>query len=395
MPRQIELRTHQDLSEIGPAEWEALLRPDDNPFLSFAFLQGLEETGCVAPERGWWPCHLTAWCKDEEEGAAHGNQRLLAAAPAYVKNDGMGDFSRDWGLQDIAQRLAAPLYPKLVVGVPFSPVTGRRILVRDGEDAPAFAELLMALAREVMQENRLASIQVLYHHPEEEPAFEQAGLAPRMMVQYHWRNHGYGTAEDWLGRLPGKKRNQARRERTEPARQGIGIRTVRGEELAERPRHWADLAYELYATTCQKYLWGGAYLNRAFYRLLFERLSTAVELVIAERGADPIAGAINLATATHLFGRYWGCHEEHRFLHFNVCLYHSIEECIARGIQVFEGGAGGEHKLSRGFEPVAVHCAQSFAHRELDALLGRALRADARSRQRQLADWRAERGLLT
>ena len=228
---------------------------------------------------------------------------------------------------------------------------------------------------------------MLYHSEEERTWWDAAGLAPRTMIQYHWKNHGYESPEDWLARLKSKRRTQARRERREPEKQGITLHTIRGDELAADAELWADRAYELYLTTCQKYMWGGAYLNRRFMRHLFCDPSLNAELVTATLDQRLIAGAINVSSKTHLFGRYWGCHEEHRFLHFNVCLYHSIDECIERGIQVFEGGAGGEHKMMRGFEPTLVHSAHWFAHEQLHALLEDALRADSRLRHQELDRW--------
>ncbi len=394
---QLELRLCQSLSEIPEPAWQALLRPDDGPFVSWAFLEGLERTGCVAPERGWWPCHLTAWQKGEP-GSGEADQ-LLAAAPAYVKNDGMGDFSRDWGMQDIVQHFGVSLYPKLVVGVPFTPAYGRRILVRPDVDAELATRMLVDLALEVCRGNSLSSLSVLYHRPEERQALRAAGLATRVLIQYHWHNRDYRSMDDWLATFKAKKRHQIRRERKELTSQGIEIQTLRGEALAESAHGSAADAYALYATTCDKYMWGGTYLNEAFFELLFERLPENVELVTAVRrqtGAgknDPrlIAGAINLATPTHLYGRYWGCFEEHRFLHFNVCLYHSIEECIESGIQVFEGGAGGEHKLARGFEPRAVYTSHIFLHQELDRVMHTALSADARAHERHLQEWHEEK----
>lgn len=379
----IELRAFERIGEIERSAWNQLLSTDDNPFIGWDFLQALEQAGCVEPRRGWHPCHLTAWQGD----------RLLAAAPAYVKGDGMGDFSRDWGFAQLLQNLGGSLYPKLVVGVPFSPVTGRRILTAEGIDLDQGAAMLMTLARELAKHNGLVSIQVLYHSADERQALASAGLAGRSLVQYHWYNHDYRAPEDWLRRLKSKRRNQARRERAEPDRQGIDIRTIRGSELSSDALHWAKVAHDLYRTTCEKYMWGGAYLNRRFYDLLLSTLGQSVELVIAEHRGRPIAGAINLATASHLFGRYWGCHEDHRFLHFNVCLYHSIDECIERGIQVFEGGAGGEHKMSRGFEPTVVHCAQWFAEESIHEIVGRALESDTQRRVAEVERWHQQEGL--
>ena len=383
--QQVELRIVQSLGDIPQADWDRLLRPGDRPFLSWAFLEALERSGCVAPDRGWMPFHLTA----RTPGGG-----LLAAAPAYVKNDGMGDFSRDWAFGDAVRSAGGRFYPKLVVGVPFSPVTGRRILTEPDLDPALAARMLVQLAAHSAREVGIASVHVLYHSEEEAEALAGAGLAQRVMVQYHWHNYDYRTPEDWLAKLRSKRRTQCRRERREPARQGIAIRTVRGQEIAADPERWAETAFGLYCTTCDKYMWGGRYLNRDLFGDLFDKLSDAVELVIAERGGRVVAGAINLRSDTHLYGRYWGCHEEHRFLHFNVCLYHSIDECIARGVQVFEGGAGGEHKISRGFEPAPVYSSHLFMDEKLNQLLGAALEHDAQRHLEGIEAWRRRRTRL-
>ncbi len=377
--RHIELRIVQSIQDVPQASWDNLLRNGDRPFLSWTLLEALERTGCVAPERGWLPFHLTAWAENDE---------LLAAAPAYIKNDGMGDFSRDWAFGEAVRAVGGKFYPKLVIGVPFSPVSGRRILRKPGIPDELAARMLVQLAVHTAREVGVASIHVLYHREAETGALAAAGLSRRVMVQYHWRNYGYQTPDDWLARLRSKRRTQCRRERREPNRQGIGIRTVRGEEIALDAERWAETAFRLYCTTCDKYMWGGRYLNRGLFDDLFRRLSDEVELVIAERDGRVIAGAVNLCSDTHLYGRYWGCHEEHRFLHFNVCLYHSIDECIARGIQVFEGGAGGEHKVSRGFEPAPVLSSHLFLDERLDRLLRPALARDAERHLEGIRSWR-------
>ena len=383
--RTIELRIVQSMADIPRPSWDALLQPGDRPFLSWTFLEALERTGCAAAERGWLPFHLTAWTSDDT---------LLAAAPAYIKNDGMGDFSRDWAFGDAVRAAGGRFYPKLVVGVPFSPVTGRRILTSNGIDPALAARMLVQLAAHTAREVGIASVHVLYHTATEVDALAGAGLAQRVMVQYHWRNYDYRTPEDWLVRLRSKRRTQCRRERREPARQGIDIRTVRGKEIAADPARWADTAFDLYGTTCDRYMWGGRYLNRALFHDLFARLDGEIELVIAERADRVIAGAINLRSETHLYGRYWGCHEEHRFLHFNVCLYHSIDECIERGVQVFEGGAGGEHKISRGFEPAPVYSSHLFMDEKLNSLLAAALERDAARHLQGMEAWRRNRPQL-
>jgi predicted N-acyltransferase len=188
----IELKVYRDLAEIPREAWDGVLEPGDNPFVSWTFLQALEASASAAPKRGWWPCHLTAWQDDE----------LLAAAPAYVKNDSAGDFSRDWGLADSANRYGVSYYPKLVIGVPFSPVTGRRILTAPGVDRGEATRLLIDLARELCRRSDLGAVQVLYHRAEEMPLLVAAGLSPRVLVQYHWRNAGFADLDDGLATLP-------------------------------------------------------------------------------------------------------------------------------------------------------------------------------------------------
>jgi len=361
-------------------EWDSLLDASANPFISWTFLQTLESAGCVGAERGWWPCHLTAW----------DGESLVGAAPAYLKMDSAGDFSRDWGFSELVARAGVRYYPKMVIGIPFSPVTGRRFLVREGYERTSTVGMLVHLAREVARHNDVSSVHVLYHHPDEAAALERAGLTGRILIQYHWRNRGFRDFDEWLASLRSKRRTQIRRERREPARQGIELHTVRGEEMQEKHDDWAKEAFALYRRNTQKHFWGGEYLNLRFYRQICERMSDSIELVTARRQGRIIAGAFNISTSTHLYGRYWGCHEEHRFLHFNVALYHSVEECIARGIQVFEGGAGGEHKLARGFEPTAVHTAHAFLEPEVDDLLARYLRAESRARLDQIEAWSRE-----
>lgn len=374
----VELKVFHELGEIPRQSWDALLAPGDNPFVSWTFLEALERTGCVAPSRGWWPCHLTAW-QDE---------RLVAAAPAYVKNSSSGDFSRDWGLAESAARHGLSYYPKLVVGVPFSPVTGRRILAREGVPRSEAARVLLSLARQLCRHSDIGAVQVLYHLDEETRALTEAGMCARLLVQYHWHNRGYESFEDWLADLPSKKRTQIRRERKEPRRQGIAIRTVRGDELRTRAEHWARQAWRLYEANCDKHFWGGTYLDHAFFEHLFTAMPRNVELVVAERDDQVVAGAFNLTSPTHLFGRYWGCHEEHRFLHFNVCIYHSVEESIARGLEVFEGGAGGEHKLVRGFDPTFVYTSYLFLDEGFHDAVSEYFAAESVQRRREMDRWR-------
>ena len=379
----MDLRVHRSLDEIPQAAWDALADRRASPFTSWAWLEALERAGCVSVDNGWRAAHLALWRRRE----------LVAAAPAYLKEDSDGDFSRDWGWAEGAARAGIPYYPKLCLTVPFTPVTGPRLLVADGEDRAACVAALVDGARRLARDEA-NGVHVLFSTDGEARELAPLGLARRVGLQYHWRNDGYSSPDDFLARFDSKRRNAAKRERAEPAKQGIAIRTVRGDELAAAPERFADAAFELHRSTVEKLMWGRGWLNRDFYRLVMARMPESIELVEARRDGKLVAGAFNVATPTHLYGRYWGCFEEHRFLHFNVCLYHSIDECIRRGVRVFEGGAGGEHKLARGFEPAETFSAHWLADERLDRAVRDYAVAEAAERERGIARWRAVSPIL-
>jgi hypothetical protein len=312
----------------------------------------------------------------------------VAAAPAYARSDSDGDFGRDWAWAEAAARAGIPYYPKLVLGVPFTPATGRRVLVAEGEDREAAVRAVVAAARAVCEEEGIHSLHVLFPTADEAPALEAAGLALRMDFQYHWVNEGYRSFDDFLSRFPSKRRTAIRRERAEPGRQGIAIRTVRGDELGAAPAGWAREVASLHRASVDRMAWGRRFVDRAFYERVFRTMPGSLEVVEARRGGRLVAMAFNAASTERLYGRYWGCREEHRFLHFNVCLYHSVEDAIGRGLQAFEPGAGGEHKLSRGFEPAETWSAHAFLDPRLDVPVRRHLEAERRERGRALLRWR-------
>lgn len=378
------VRSLSSLSEVREAEWNSLLTPDDNAFVDWRFLQALEQSGCVGQEAGFVPCHLTVW-----QGST-----LVAAAPAYLKFDSDGDFSRDWEWAAAAERAGLPYYPKLVLGVPFTPVTGRRILCAAGADEAPLFDAVLAAARELCRRHGLGSLHVLFPTEPQAEQLAALDLIPRIGIQYHFQNPGYKTSEEFYARFSAKRRHALRRERTAATAQGITVRTVRGEELRASAQRFADIAHALHQSTVDKLVWGRRWLNQAFYRQLFATLPEPLQVVVAERDGRVIAGAFNVAGRERLFGRYWGCFEEHPFLHFTVCYYHSIEECIARGIRVFEGGAGGEHKIARGFAPAATYSAHHFSHPGFHAALKKHLGQEALHRKEALDRWEAEAKVL-
>jgi predicted N-acyltransferase len=377
-PRQV--RILGSISEVAREAWDALLDERASPFVSWAWLEALEHSECAAPDNGWTPRHLTLW---------RGGQ-LVAAAPAYLRSDSDGDFSRDFHWAAAAQRGGLRYYPKLILAVPFTPATGRRLLVAHDEDRQSCIAELLGAAREVANEEGCSSIHVLFPDSGESDEIEAQGWAGRIDFQFHWQNRGYREPGDFLARFPSKRRAMLRRERAAPAHQGITVRTVRGEELRAAASDWADQAFALHAATLEKLMWGRGWLNRAFYRRIFATLSEHVEVVEARRNGKLIAGAFNVSSDQRLYGRYWGCFEEHPFLHFNVCLYHSIDDCIQRGLSVFEGGAGGEHKILRGFEPTPTHSAHFFLDPRLDRPLRAHLKSEAAERRAALARFQAE-----
>jgi predicted N-acyltransferase len=372
------LRVLDAIDAVPRAAWDRLLDPLANPFMSWTFLAALEGAGCAAPARGWRPRHLTLW-RDAE---------LVAAAPAYLKHDHEGDFARDWIWSGAVERAGVRYYPRLFITVPITPVPGRRLLVAPGEDRRALSALLLEGAKRVAREDQASSAHVLFAAPDELDDLAAARMALRLDFQAHWFNHGYRDSADFLARgLDAKQRRNARVERSRPATQGITIRTVRGAELAADRERWGRLAYTFYQATIEKMRWGRPWLNRGFYEHVFRDMPGPLELVVAERGGRAIAGAFNVQHGDRLFGRYWGCLEEHDLLHFNVCLHHSIDDCIARGLAVFEGGAGGEHKLHRGFDMAATHSGHWFADSRIHRQIGEHLAADRAARAEELTKW--------
>ena len=352
MPLPLEVRVHASIRELPEAAWDALEGVRGAPFLTHAWLSALETTGCVGEGTGWQPHHLSFW-----EG-----ERLLGAAPAYLKENSEGEFVFDWAWASAAERARIPYYPKLIVAVPFTPATAARLLVADAADRPRLLVALAEVLRLLVAEEKLSSAHVLFPTEGEAVALEEGGLAHRVGVQFHWRNAGYQTFDDYLGRFSSKRRNQIRRERKEMGKAGIALTTERGRIAPEI----IDVMYGFYLATVEKFSWGRQYLNRAFFEEICVKLAGKVEIVLAREGGRILGGAFNLAGEEVLFGRYWGAVEERPFLHFNVCFYHSIDECIARGLTRFEPGAGGQHKLVRGFEPSITHSAHHLAHPGLD-----------------------------
>lgn len=376
----LKLRVLEAVSEVPTRAWNALLSPAEAPVARWEWLDAMEQSGSAITARGWTARHLTLW-----RGEA-----LVATLPAYLKTHSMGEYVYDFGWANAAAQFGVSYYPKLLVGMPLSPVTAPKLHVAAGEDVEAIRRQLLNAALELAREEGASSVHVLFPPEEEALSLEPLGFFRRGTLQYHWRNPGYRSYDDFLARFDSKRRNQLKRERGAAEKQGLRLRTIRSSEL--EPRH-AELAAKFYERTAGRYAWGTVQLTSDFFRRVFATMGDAVELVVAERGSTVVAGAFNLTSTTHLFGRYWGCFEEHPFLHFNVCLYHSIDDCIRAGRTTFEPGAGGEHKISRGFEPTRVHSAHRLFDRRFEQAVRRSCEREASEIDRVAAESEAIAGL--
>lgn len=336
------------LSEIPAAEWDALL-PDQQPFLRHAFLLSLEESGSVRSERGWQPDHLL-W---REAGV------LRAAIPGYQKFHSQGEYVFDHAWADACQRAGIPYYPKWLGAIPFSPVTGARVLGA----ADAAARLLAALP-DRLDEQGLSGAHINFTDPAANALLgEQPDWLARLGCQYHWHNRGYRDFQDFLDTLMSRKRKQLRKEREQVMQSGFEFDGYRGDQLRED--QW-DFVYTCYANT---YAVRGQrpYLSRAFFSLLAERMPENIRVVIARLQQQPAAMAFYLKDGESLYGRYWGCLAEFDRLHFETCFYQGMDFAIAEGLQRFDAGAQGEHKLVRGFEPQITHSWHYLCHPGLRA----------------------------
>ena len=328
----ITARIADGVRSVPPADWDACAG-SANPFVSHAFLSILEESGSVSPRAGWQALPIII---DGDDG------RPAAIAPAYAKSHSQGEYVFDHAWADAWERAGGRYYPKLQLAVPFTPVPGPRLLLRDPAQAPA----LIAAIEAVTQQNGLSSAHATFIAPQECAAFAEAGWLLRLGTQFHWHNQGFACFEGFLETLASRKRKAIRKERA-AAIAGLTIRHLSGADLSEAA--W-DAFWAFYQDTGSR-KWGRPYLTRRFFSLLGAQMADKVLLVLAERGGRPIAGALNLIGADTLYGRYWGCTEDVPFLHFELCYYQAIDAAIARGLARVEAGAQGEHKLARGYAP--------------------------------------------
>jgi predicted N-acyltransferase len=360
----IEARFHDNIDDIPASAWDAL-RPDDNPFLSHAFLAGLERTGCIRPEWGWQAHHLGLY--------RHG--ALIAAAPLYLKGNSHGEFVFDWSWASAWERAGGQYYPKLLNAVPYSPVTGPRLLVgKDATQAPELRELLVEAMRQQAQRLQLSSVHANFLIDAELDAFDDDWMA-RSDVQFHWHNQGYADFDAFLAALNHKKRKNIRHERKRVASHGLSIGMVGGAELSAR--EWRRV-HALYTHTFDA-KGNHAALTEPFFQYLRKELGNTVQLAVARQEGEIVAVALMLRSATTLYGRYWGASVDLPDLHFELCYYQGVEYAIAQGLQRFEPGAQGEHKLARGFLPTRTHSRHYLVHEGFRSAVRRALAQECES----------------
>jgi predicted N-acyltransferase len=347
---ELSLSIADQMAAIDRAGWNALANPPGeryDPFVDWDFLEAAESSGCAEPETGWTPRHMLA-----HDAAG----KLVGAAPLYLKMHSRGEFVFDHSWADALHRAGGRYYPKLLCAVPFTPVTGRRLLA-SGPRAAAIQRTLANAIVEVGRQWRASSAHFNFLEEDAWRALGAEGFLLREDQQFHWLNRGYGSSEDFLGALSSRKRKTLRRERRE-AQEGLEISRVTGADLTSK--HW-DAFFKFYMDTGGR-KWGAPYLNREFFALLHERMADKCLLILAMDGNKPIAGALNMIGSDTLYGRYWGRTVDRPFLHFEICYYQAIDFAIERGLARVEAGAQGEHKLARGYKPQLTRSAHWIAH---------------------------------
>ena len=350
----MELSVVNSLDEVVPRHWDQLVGTD-NPFMRHAFLSLLEQTGCVTAKTGWAPCHLLLRADSTER------RRLLGAVPLYLKSHSYGEYVFDWAWADAYERAQLHYYPKLVAAVPFTPVTGPRLLA-DHSRREEIQQHLASAALRLATEMRVSSLHWLFVSPDQMSTLVNHGHLQRTGYQFHWHNQGYDSFENFLSNLASAKRKKLKRERRYVRDAGIVIELMTGDQL--RPSDW-DTFYRFYLSTIRNH--GAiAYLRREFFEALGAAMADRLVLVLAHDDGQPVAGALNLRGETTLYGRYWGAHKYVNGLHFEVCYYTAIEYCIEEGLSRFEAGAQGKHKLARGFLPTTTYSAHWLRHSEFE-----------------------------
>jgi predicted N-acyltransferase len=344
----MRLRQHTSYTDILPADWNALTGTG-NPTLRHEYLLALEASGSATAATGWQPLPLLV---EDDAG------RTIGAVPLWLKSHSFGELVYDFAWAQAYERAGLRYYPKLIAAIPFSPIAGPRLLVAPDADRPAVIEALTRSARELAEQTHASSLHWLFTDSPDTAALEQHGYLHRTGFQFHWHNQHYTHFDDFLAGFSADKRKKLKRERRYVQEAGIRMEVRSGPDVT--PELW-DLFYAFYTGNIQRH-GGMIHLTREFFQLLGRSLPEVLVLVLARRGDEIVGAAINLRDQNTLYGRYWGGREGFHSLHFETCYYTPIEYCIAQGLQRFEGGAGGEHKLARGFLPVSTHSLHWLRH---------------------------------
>jgi predicted N-acyltransferase len=359
MSMDFRVQVHNAVADIGREAWDACASPSGDPFLSFDFLDACEASGSAVPQQGWAGRHLSLV---DETG------RVLGVMPLWLKGHSQGEYVFDHSWADAYQRAGGRYYPKLLSAVPFTPVTGPRFLAHPDADAATVRQALLQGAIALTEQLDVSSLHVNFPTQDDWNAMGEAGLLLRQDMQFVWRNDGYATFEDFLAALSANRRKTIRRERRE-AQAGLDIRVLTGSDIREA--HW-DAFFAFYMDTGAR-KWGRPYLTRDFFSRLGATMADRIALVMAFRGDQAIAGALNLIGRDALYGRQWGALEEVPFLHFELCYYQAIDFAISRGLSRVEAGAQGQHKIARGYLPSPVYSAHFIADPALRAPVARYL----------------------
>jgi len=344
---ELTCRVAESLDEVSAEDWNRIAATGQ-PFLRHEFLAALEHCGCVGDDAGWYPRHLLF----------HAGEVLVAAAPMYLKTHSYGEFVFDWSWADAYARAGLDYYPKLVSAIPFTPVAGPRLLLDPGMPAEPLKRAVASAALEVAERSGVSSLHWLFTEEADTQALDSSGFLIRTGCQFHWPNPGFRDFQDYLDGLRSKKRKQIRRERREAARSGLDIELLSGPDLSDSQ---CDAYHDLYASTYDR-KWGYPSLSREFFYEVCRSMGDSFLLVLARNAGRYVAGAHLFRGQQRIYGRNWGCSEYHRSVHFEMCYYRPIEYCIEHGLDVFEAGAQGEHKLSRGFLPVLTRSAHGILH---------------------------------
>lgn len=354
-------RTVGAIADVEAGVWDRLANPLDepaNPFVSHAFLSALEASKSVSPEAGWAPLHVLL----EDDST------VIGAAPLYVKGHSQGEYVFDHHWADTYARAGGEYYPKLVCAAPFTPVPGPRLLAANSQARTGLASAIINIAERI----GASSAHINFITQNDQQPLTAAGYLPRLGEQYHWLNRDYRSYDDFLSALSSRKRKTIKRERRGAGASGLNIHQLQGRDITER--HWDSFWLFYQDTGARK--WGYPYLTRSFFRIVAETMSDQMLMIVAERDGEPVAGALNFIGGDTLYGRYWGCIEDHPFLHFELCYHQAIDYAIVNGLARVEAGAQGQHKIARGYEPVATHSAHWIGNDSFREAIARYLDAE-------------------